>query len=166
MKRLIRKSQFVGIVLVTLLTFGMISCLGLQIVKPGPAELAELAWSAGELTITFLPEKYRAEFVMWRPELENLKDALEAHEPITGKFVQDALLGRFSSYVIAAIQESTEISGPQREALVASFQRSLGIIHLEGQLILTPEQETIVYGGVCGILSGMDMVQLRIMMGG
>jgi len=143
------------IVAAIIIGFQMQGCSGIQIVKPGPPELADLAWSTTETVIVFLPGKYRDWVKEWQPDVEELKAMLENDEPITGEWCKEKFLDKLAGCIISVLSESSDLSEIEKQVLIDDFNRSLGIIQVEGEIVLNPDQRTVLYGAVNGVLSGL-----------
>jgi len=142
-----------GIVACIIIAFQLQGCSGIQIVTPGPAQLGELAWSVSETALVFLPEEYRESWLEWKPDVEELKDILDAGDPISGEWVKEQFVEKLAIVVMGVIDKSDELTDMQKEVLVDDFNRAFGLVAVEGDFILSPTQRTVIYGAVRGVLS-------------
>lgn len=145
----------IGIVLLAVaLMMVLANCGSVQIVKPGPPELADLAWSVAETAVVFLPAEYREDWMEWKPEVEEIRAMLEEDKPISGEWVKEKFLEKLTIIMMGVLDESDELTDIEKQVLVDDFNRAFKLVAVEGEFTLTPDQRTIIYGAVRGVLSG------------
>jgi hypothetical protein len=158
MKRLYKPSALVALMILALLFVG---CQGVTIKQPEAPELASLAESVGETVIVFLPVEAHLYLPQWKEDVVALRAKLEAGDAIEAEWVKNIFADKLAGYLMIAVDTDNDLTEPQRQALKNDFRRSVGMVYIGGEVALTPDQATIVYGAVTGVLGGMALLGIQ-----